>query len=80
MTNIYFSDFFEIDPAELEERDAFDVSLINDLPLFVDPFLPFNSSESELQYLHSEKIRYMRFLKELALSGPVSTPLIVCFL
>ncbi len=76
VTSIYFSDFFEIDPAALDERDAFDVSLINDLPVFVDPFLLFNSTEPELQVLHSEIIRYMRFLKDVALDGPVPPPLV----
>ena len=33
---IYFSDFFNIDPDVLEEYGAFNVSLINDLPLFID--------------------------------------------
>lgn len=76
MTNIYFSDFFKIAPEALEERDAFDVSLINDLPVFVDPFLLFNSSESQLRQLHTDIIRYMRFLKDVALDGPVPKPLV----
>ena len=76
MTCIYFSDFFGVAPEALEERDAFDISLINDLPVFVDPFLLFNSSEEELQTLHGEIIRYMRFLKDVALEGPLPEPLI----
>ena len=43
MADIYFSDYFRIDPQEIEEHGALDVSLINDLPLFIDPFLLFNS-------------------------------------
>ena len=39
MTDIYFSDYFSVLPDTIEEYGAFDVSLINDLPLFVDPFL-----------------------------------------
>lgn len=31
--HIYFSDFFDIDPAILEDYGAFNVSLINDLAL-----------------------------------------------
>ena len=49
MTNdrsqIYFSDAFEVSPQILEEYGAFDVSLLNDLPLFIDPFLLFNSKK-----------------------------------
>lgn len=68
-TNIYFTDFFGISPGELEEYGAFDVSLIGDLPLFVDPFLLFNSDDPTYQKLHSEIIRYMRFLKEITIRG-----------
>ena len=37
--DIYFSDFFQVSPDILEKYGAFNVSLINDLPLFIDPFL-----------------------------------------
>lgn len=74
--NIYFSDFFGISPEALEERDAFDVSLINDLPVFVDPFLLFNSDEPKLRALHDEIIRYMRFLKDVALAGEIPDALV----
>lgn len=61
---IYFSDFFGVTPCTLEEYGAFDISLINDLPLFIDPFLLFNSSKEEYQNLHNNIISYMMFLKE----------------
>ena len=64
--NIYFSDVFEVSPASLEKHGAFNISLISDLPLFVDPFLLFNSKKSEYQRLHEEIIRYLRFLKDRA--------------
>lgn len=76
MTAIYFSDYFAISPELVEEYGAFDVSLINDLPLFVDPFLLFNSENPTYQSLHEEIINYMRFLKEIALAGEVPLPLI----
>ena len=46
---IYFCDFFEIGADKLEEYGAFNISLINDLPLFIDPFLLFGSSKLEYQ-------------------------------
>lgn len=55
---IYFSDFFMVTPETLEEYGAFNVSLINDLPLFIDPFLLFDSEEARYQALHDEIIRY----------------------
>jgi hypothetical protein len=75
-TNIYFSDFFQIPPALLEEYGAFDVSLINDLPLFVDPFLLFNSSDPVYQQLHESIITYLRFLKDKASAGHLNEGLL----
>lgn len=76
MTDIYFSDFFGISPDVLEEYGAFDISLVGDLPLFVDPFLLFNSENSKYQELHADIIRYMRFLKEVTLSGTLAPSLV----
>src|SRR2546430_15781989 len=42
---------------------VFDVSLINDLPMFIDPFLLFNSDNPDYQELHDEMIKYLEFLK-----------------
>jgi hypothetical protein len=75
MTDIYFSDYFSLSPEIMEEYGAFDVSLINDLPLFVDPFLLFNSENETYQRLHNRIITYMRFLKEVSLTSEVSVPL-----
>lgn len=75
-TNIYFTDFFDVSPVALEEYGAFDVSLIGDLPLFVDPFLLFNSENPTYQALHGEIIRYMRFLKDVTLSERLTEPLV----
>jgi hypothetical protein len=76
MTEIYFSDYFSLAPDVLEEYGAFDISLVNDLPLFVDPFLLFNSENDTYQQLHAEIIDYMRFLKEVSLVGEVPDPLV----
>ena len=50
---IYFSDVFEVDQGLLESHGAFNIALVNDLPLFVDPFLLFDSRCPELQELHN---------------------------
>jgi hypothetical protein len=76
MTEIYFSDYFSLSPDVMEEYGAFDVSLVNDLPLFVDPFLLFNNENNIYQQLHNGIIDYMRFLKEVALAGQVPEPLV----
>jgi hypothetical protein len=73
---IYFCDFFDVDPALLDAHGAFNVSLINDLPVFIDPFLLFNSDTPEYHALHDEIIRYIRFLRDVSNRGRVSTGLL----
>jgi len=62
--NIYFTDFFGVDEDVLEEYGAFNVSLVTDLPLFIDPFLLFESKKPLYRELHDEMIRYLRFLRD----------------
>ncbi|MCC8149577.1 hypothetical protein [Akkermansia sp.] len=66
---IYFSDFFEVSPDILEDYGAFNISLINDLPLFIDPFLLFNSGKEEYKKLHENIINYVLFLKNISKNG-----------
>ena len=73
---IYFSDVFEVDPDDLEAHGAFNISVVNDLPLFIDPFLLFNSKKPEYRLLHDEMIRYLRFLRDKAAAGVVEAGLI----
>jgi len=68
---LLFSDFFEVAFDELKEYGAYNVSLVADLPLFIDPFLLFNSDKKEYQQLHDEIIRYLKFLKRKSYSGEV---------
>jgi len=70
--DLYFSDVFHIDQETIEDYGAFNISLVNDLPLFVDPFLLFNSDKEAYQGLHSEIIRYLRFLKNISESGSIN--------
>src|SRR5712692_2120255 len=61
---IYFSDFFEVLKGAVHKYGAFNISLLADLPLFVDPFLLFNSRKPKYRALHDRIIDYLRFLKE----------------
>lgn len=63
---VYFSDVFGVSTKQLNTFGAFDISLVNDLPLFIDPFLLFNSSKPEYRELHNGILRYMRFLRDKA--------------
>jgi hypothetical protein len=61
--HIYFSDFFGVSDKKIERYGAFNISLVTDLPLFIDPFLLFNSRKKKYKTLHHNIIRYLRFLK-----------------
>ena len=73
---ILFSDVFEIDPVAIDAYGAFNVALVADLPLFVDPFLIFNSPDPKYQQLHEEIVRYLLFLHEKAQTGGLSPDLV----
>lgn len=66
---IYFSDFFKVSPEVLNNYGAFNISLINDLPLFIDPFLLFGSKKPEYQELHESILEYLSFLKKKSEQG-----------
>jgi hypothetical protein len=61
---ISFSDFFDVSRKAVEKYGAFDISLVADLPLFVDPFLLFNSKKQKYRQLHDQMIAYLRFLRD----------------
>jgi len=67
---IYFSDFFNVDAEIIEEYGAINISLINDMPLFIDPFLLFNSEKAEYQEIHKNIIDYLLFLQKQAEQEP----------
>ncbi len=75
---IYFTDFFKVTPEVLEEYGALKISLmlINDLPLFIDPFLLFNSKKEEYQRLHEQMIQYVRFLRDKSVAGNIDEGLL----
>ena len=60
---VYFADFFDVSESEIENYGAFNISLINDLPLFIDPFLIFGNKNQEYQKLHNDILTYLKFLK-----------------
>ncbi len=76
MIQVHFSNYFNINESILDDYGAFNISLINDLPLFVDPFLLFNSEKSEYQDLHNDIITYLSFLKEKSVEGFLTPALV----
>lgn len=73
---VLFSDVFEVSQDALEQAGAFNVSLVGDLPLFIDPFLLFNSTKPEYQTLHAEIIAYLRFLRDKTAQGDIDRGLL----
>jgi len=66
---MYFSEQFEVSQSTLDAYGAFDISVVSDLPLFVDPFLLFHSQKQEYQELHTQIIKYLIFLRDKAKTG-----------
>lgn len=69
---IYFSDVFSVFPETIEAYGAFNIALVNDLPLFVDPFLLYDSQNPAYRALHDEIITYLCFLRDRAISGELT--------
>ena len=74
--NLYFSDCFRVEREIIEEYGAFNISLLADLPLFVDPFLLFNSTKDGYRDLHDNILEYLRFLRDKAVLGGVPSGLL----
>src|ERR1700722_14418182 len=72
----FFNEHFGVSEEALDEFGAFNVSLVNDLPLFIDPFVLFHSENEEYQQLHADMIQYVTFLRDRALQGSVGDDLL----
>jgi hypothetical protein len=72
----FFSDHFQIKPKVLEDAGVVNISLMSDLPLFIDPFLLFNSKKPEYRALHDDIIKYLLFLRDKAVSGVIDPALL----
>lgn len=72
----FFSDIFGVDPEALQTYGALNISLVNDLPLFIDPFLLFNSTEPAYQELHAAMIQYLAFLRDRSVEGSINDGLL----
>lgn len=68
----FISDYFGVDADVFEDYGALNVSIVNDLPLFIDPFLLFHSDKQEYVELHEAIINYLVFLRDRAAAGPIN--------
>ena len=71
VSDFQFSDVFAVSESAIADHGALNVSLIRDVPLFIDPFLLFNSEKPEYQLLHRQLIKYLKFLRDKSLIGHV---------
>ena len=67
--SLYFSEHFRVPAEALQAYGAFDISVVTDLPLFIDPFLLFHSAKPEYQALHQGIVDYLQFLRSRADAG-----------
>jgi len=72
----FFNEFFGVSADDVDAYGAFNVSLINDLPLFIDPFLLFHSESAEYKQLHSDILKYIIFLRDQTEAGRIGKDLI----
>ena len=72
----FFNEYFGIDAETLDSYGALNISIVNDLPLFIDPFLLFNSEKDDYRALHDAMIDYLVFLRDRSAKGPVSDALL----
>lgn len=60
---IKFNKYFFVKKQDLDKESFFNISLISDLPLFIDPFHLFYNPNKDYQKLHKGIIDYLAFLK-----------------
>lgn len=66
---MFFSEKFQVDSELIRAYGAVDISLVCDIPLFVDPMLIFNSEKEPYKKLHEDIIHYFHFLYTKAKQG-----------
>ena len=62
---LYFSDYFDLSKNALDKYGAYNISLMSDLPLFIDPFLLFQNPK--YQVLHNLIIDYLKYLRDVSI-------------
>lgn len=66
---MFFSERFRVNSELIKGYGAVDISLVCDVPLFVDPMLIFNSEKDVYKNLHKSIVRYFHFLYTKATQG-----------
>ena len=61
---VSFTSYFGVKKSDFNKSSFFDISLISDVPLFIDPFHLFYSDDKDYEALHDEIIKYLSFLRD----------------
>lgn len=72
--DLSFSDYFNIDTEILKQNNLVDLSIVYDLPLFIDPFLIFASKKQEYKKLNNNILKYIEFLYTEASNVKINSP------
>jgi len=72
----FFNEYFGVSQDQVDDYGAFNVSIINDLPLFIDPFLLFNSDKPDYRALHDGILKYIIFLRDAVIERRVNDDLV----
>lgn len=62
---MYFNEYFDVEVEKMNNYGALNISLDNDLPLFIDPMLLFVSENEEFHTWHTKLVKYIIFLASL---------------
>ncbi|MDY5377122.1 MAG: hypothetical protein SPG60_03660 [Eubacterium coprostanoligenes] len=57
-----FSDYFKVSKNVMRDQGVYDISIISDTPVFIDPFLLFVSKNHKYQNAHEGIMKYLLFL------------------
>lgn len=60
--NYKFSDYFKISKDVMDKKGIYDISIVSDTPVFIDPFLLYVSNKPEYQNAHEQIMKYLLFL------------------
>jgi hypothetical protein len=63
-----FNQYFGVKKKDLDKAGLFNISLVSDVPLFIDPFHLFYSKKKKYRELHDYIIQYLIFLKDNSVS------------
>jgi len=72
MDKVYFNEFFNVSEKDMEQYGAYNMSLISDTEVFVDPILLYRKENKKYYEAHQGIINYIIFLRDKSINGNVT--------